>query len=316
MKRYLDQKIKIRQLRAVAAIASHGSLLSAAQALSMTQPALTKTLRELEDTLGVRIFERHARGVFPNDHGRLVAEAAHQILNALSDLEEGFDRLEGRLAGSVVVGALPTAAAGVMPEVVRRLRASDPGISIRVIEDRTDELITLLILGEVDLVVGRLYPAGVDQDERLVRTPLYDEPMSLVVGAQHPLASAETITVEDLAGYDLSTPISSFRIHADTVAFLSAYGLSAEEGVTTTSLTLLRELLLTSTMIAVMPHLMLGGDVVRGAMKVLRLSPGRRSPPRPAGIIYRADRPLLPPARRLAAAIDDYCREILARAPA
>lgn len=312
VKRYLNQQLKIRQLRAVAAIASQGSLLSASQALGISQPALSKALREVEDLLGVRIFERHARGVVPNDHGRLVADAADQILRTLRELEDGFDRLDEHTGGSVVVGAMPTAAAGVMPDVVRRLKATDPNIDVRVIEDRTDELRAMLMLGDVDLVVGRLYPGG-DEDERLIRTELYDEPMSMIAGRNHPLAALPSVTPADIAAYDLSMPISSLRIHADSLAYLETYGIAPGHAVSTTSLTFMRELLLACDLITVMPRLMLVGDILRGDLRVLRLAGDGRPPPRPAGITYRAERPLRPPALRLAEQIASYSREVLAK---
>ena len=186
MKRYLDQKLKLRQLRAIRAVATGGSLQRAAQALGLTQPALTKSLREIEDLFGVRLFEWHARGVEPNANSVLVIDAARRILDILSDVEEGFDRIDQRVGGTLVVGALPTAAAGVMPELLRRMRESHPDIAVLVIENRTDELLGSLAIGDIDLIIGRLYPP-LRPDDDLVRTELYDEPMSVIVGAQHPL---------------------------------------------------------------------------------------------------------------------------------
>jgi LysR family pca operon transcriptional activator len=311
LKRYLHQRLKIRQLRAVAAIASHGSLSGASQALGVSQPALTKTLREIEDLLGVRIFERHARGMFINDYGRLVADGARQILNTLRDMEEGFARLDDRIAGSVVIGALPTAATGVMPDVLRRLRASDPDINIEIIENRNFELTALLALGEVDLIVGRLYPADTGE-ANFVRIELYEETFSFIVGPNHPLAAKEVVTPADLAEHELYVPSSS-RIHAEIVEFLAAHDIKAKYGVSTTSLALLRELLFSGDVLGVLPRLMMIGDVLRGSLRVLKFEGGGTPPPRPAGIVYRADRPLLPAAQRLSETIADYAREVLAR---
>lgn len=311
MKRYLDQRLKLRHLRAITAIESQGSLLRASQVLGLTQPALTKSLGEIEDIVGVRCFDRHARGVTANDYGRMLVDAARQILNILREIDAGFDRIDGRQGGAIVVGALPTAASGVMPEVVRRLRHSNPDIIVRVIEDRMDELYAALALGDIDLIVGRLYDGG--RDPNLIRQVLYDEPMSIVVGAGHPLARKTQVIAADLAQYEISLPIASQRIHAETQAFLQIYGIAACDGVTTTSKALLRELLLMNELITVVPRLMLAGDILRGALVVLRVDDSCVPPARPAGIVYRADRSLTPPAQALVAAVAAYATEVLAR---
>lgn len=156
MRRYLDQKLKLRQLRAITAIATHGNLLKASQTLSVSQPALTKTLREIEDVVGFRLFERHTRGLEPNAQGVVFIDASRRILDIVRDAEETIDRIAERTEGTVVVGALPTAAAGVLPGVMKRLHAQQPGLVIRVIEDRSDELMGALALGDIDLIVRRL----------------------------------------------------------------------------------------------------------------------------------------------------------------
>ena len=301
--------MNMRLLRVVATVASQGSLIKASQVLGLTQPALTKNLREVEDLVGVRLFDRHARGVQANAHGQLLADAAHKILTILGDVESGFDQLDARAGGTVVVGALPTSAAGVIPGIIQRLRATDPEIEVRVVENRINELQSALTLGDIDLVVGRLY----DNDDLadLERVPLYDEPLSFVVGRQHPLASREHVTVTDIGRYELSLPLASLRISADTQAFLKAIGMEWREGFTTTSLTLQREMLLVSDLICVIPWLMLHGDVKRGTVECLNLVHSGRPPARPAGLVRRRDRPLSPAAMRFVAVLSDYARSVL-----
>ena len=96
MRRFLDQKLKLRQLRAIAAIGAHGNLIKASQTLGISQPALTKTLREIEDMMGVRLFERHARGLDPNAQGSALVEAAGRILSIVRETEEERGRRTSR----------------------------------------------------------------------------------------------------------------------------------------------------------------------------------------------------------------------------
>lgn len=301
--------MKLRLLRSVAMVAAQGSLLKASQVLGLSQPALTKNLREIEDIVGVRLFDRHARGVHPNEYGTLLADAAQKILNILSDLDDGFDRIDCHVGGTVIVGALPTASSGVIPGVMRQLKESDPDITVRVVEDRTNELFSALAIGDIDLVVGRLY--GAPEQTQFEYLPLYDEPMSFIVGNQHPLAEREAVDVEDIARYEMSLPVSSLRIRADTQAFLNAYGVQSQLEFVTTSMMLQRELLLTSNIVAVMPWLILRGDIQRGTLKILNLKDDRTPPARPAGVLYRRDRPLSASATRFIAVFSEFARVAL-----
>lgn len=306
----MNQRLKLRLLRVVATVASQGSLLKAAEVLGLTQPALTKSLREIEDIVGVRLFDRHARGVQANEYGVILADAAQKILKILSEVEDGFDRIDSRTGGTVLVGALPTAAGGVIPEVMRRLSVSDPEIVVRVVEGRTNELCAALALGDIDLLVGRLYSA-VDEANQFERVALYDEPMSFIVGTQHPLASRESVEVADIAPYELSLPVASLRVRADTQIYLNALGLQLPDGFTTSSLTLQREMLLNTEIIAVMPWLLLNGDIQRGTLKVLKLNYPSKPPARPAGLLFRRDRPLSSATARFVEVVTEYARTLL-----
>lgn len=310
MKRYLNQRMKLRLLRVIATVAHEGSLIKAAQALGLTQPALTKSLREAEDIVGVRLFDRHARGVQPNAYGTLLADAAQKIINVLSDVEDGFDRIDCHVGGTVLVGTLPTAAAGVIPGVMRQLRMSDPQLIVRVIEDKTNELRAALALGDIDLIVGRLYLSP-DETDRFERVPLYDEPMSFIVGSQHPLARYEQVDATDIAHYEISLPVTSLRIRADTLAYLNTVGLQYQDSFTTTSLTLQREMLLNSNTVTVMPWLILKGDIERGTLKSLKVANAGKPPARPAGLLLRHDRPLSTAAARFVAVATEYARTSL-----
>ena len=105
------------------AIEAHQSLLKASAALGLSQPALTKSLQELEETLQFRLFERHARGVRPTEAGAVFVRAARRILAELRRLDEELDLLSTPGGGAVALGVLPVAAAGVLPGALARLKA-------------------------------------------------------------------------------------------------------------------------------------------------------------------------------------------------
>src|SRR5262245_589097 len=107
--RYLDQRLRLSLLRAVDAVEAHRSLLAASSVLGITQPALTKSLHELEDGVGARLFDRHSRGVRPTEAGLILVETARRVLAELRRLDDQLDQLASPGGGTVALGALPVA---------------------------------------------------------------------------------------------------------------------------------------------------------------------------------------------------------------
>src|SRR5215213_5560381 len=91
--RHLDQRLKLHLLRALDAIDAQRSLLKASTALGVSQPALTKSLQEIEDIVGVRLFDRHARGVQPTEAGAVLVQSARRILAEMRRIDEELDRV-------------------------------------------------------------------------------------------------------------------------------------------------------------------------------------------------------------------------------
>jgi LysR family pca operon transcriptional activator len=222
VRRYLQQRLKFRHLRVIDAIVTHESILQAAKALGLSQPALTKSLQEVEEIVGARLFDRHARGADPTAFGLTVAASARRLLAEIGRLEDELDALEGGDGGPVVVGALPVAAAGVLPGALARLKIARPDIEVRVIQGRTEELISQLTLREIDLVIGRLYE--MPQDDGLVRTPFYSEPISVLARHDHPIFASGDPTPAALADYSLVLPTVSQRVGQEIDVLLAEMG--------------------------------------------------------------------------------------------
>ncbi len=301
-RRHLDRRLKLSFLRVADALAVRGSLVAAAAALGIGQPALSRTLREMEEVVGARLFERHARGVRPTAEGAVVVRLARRVLAELRRAEEELDAA----AGTVAVGALPVAAVGVLPGVLIRLKAANPGLTVRLESGRTEELLPLLATGDLDLVVGRLYPPAAP--DGFVREALWDEPVSVLARAGHPLlAAGRAVAPDDLAAYDLLLPTVSQRVGVEIEGALTALGLSRAEATRSASYGLIREMLLATDHLAVMPLSMMLGDLLRGALRVVPLPVP--APPRPAGLILRPGA-LPPPAAAFVAALRAYLADI------
>jgi LysR family pca operon transcriptional activator len=290
-RRYLDQRLKLHHLRAVEAIVAQRSLLKAAAVIGVTQPALTKTLHDLEDVLGQRLFDRLPRGVRPTEAGLLLAQTARRILAELRRLDEALDRLTGPEGGTVALGTLPVAAAGVLPGALTRMKAAYPGIGVRLEQGRTEELLPMLAAGEIDLIVGRLYEPAIP--DGFTREPLWEEPISILARAGHPVLEGSPPTLEELRRYELILPTVSQRVGQEIETLLDLLALAPAVSLRASSYGFIREMLHATDLVAVMPRLMMAGDLLRGTLRVVPLPV--HAPPRPAGLILPRDRPL-PPA--------------------
>ncbi len=186
-RRYLDQRLRLQSLRTVDAVDTHRSLLRASASLGLSQPALTKSLQELEEVLQFRLFDRHSRGVRPTEAGVLFVRSARRILAELRRLDEELDLLSVPGGGTVALGALPVAAAGMLPGALTRLKAMHPEMRVRLQQGRTEELLPLLASGEIDLIVGRLYQPPMP--DGFGREALWTETISILARADHPLFS-------------------------------------------------------------------------------------------------------------------------------
>jgi LysR family transcriptional regulator, pca operon transcriptional activator len=307
-RRYLDQRLRLSLLRVVDAVEAHGSLLKASAVLGLTQPALSKSLQELEDILQTRLFQRHSRGVRITEAGRVFVQTARRVLAELRRLDDALDDLASPGSGSVALGALPVAAAGVLPGVLARLKTTDPDLRVRMQQGRTEDLLPLLASGEIDLIVGRLYAPAVP--DGFAREPLWAEPISILARTDHPILSEE-VTVEALRRYDLVLPTVSQRVGQEIEHLLALLGLHPTTSLRSSSYGFIREMLLVTDLIAVMPRLMMAGDLFRGTLSVVPLP--IPAPARPAGLILPRVRALSPAGRSFVACLRAYVGELAER---
>lgn len=184
-------RIKLRHLEALTAIARHGSLKAACDQLHLSPPALSKTLKELEDTLGVTLMTRDRGGVRLTPEGAVFLRFANQSLAALHRGVEGLSDLKSG-SETLRVGSLPSVAARLMPRAVETFRRAAPGTRLMLRDGAHGALTSALRAGELDMVVGRMGTPAMMQG--LSFTQLYIEKVVCVVRAGHPLTEAPTLT--------------------------------------------------------------------------------------------------------------------------
>lgn len=203
----LDRRIKLRHLDCFLEIARTRSLSKSADRLNLTQPAISKTLKEFEGILGVRLIERSRRGATLTAYGTALLPAASAGLQQLEQAVSSVSMLQARERMVVRVGALPTVAASILPGAIEAFQRSYPESSFRLISGPYDFLLSQLRDRAVDIVIGRM--ADPEKLHGLSFNYIYSEQVVFLVRAGHPLLAAPAFDPKDIARYQLIMPDES-----------------------------------------------------------------------------------------------------------
>ena len=189
-------RLRLRHLRLVDALAAHGTLRRAAEAVHMTQPAATQMLRELEGMLGMALFERHARGMRITEAGRLVARHARMSIDALRVATQELGLLAAQQVRPLRIGAIDAAIASVLQPALLPLLAANPDLHLEIEESTIERLSAGLRNGSFDIVLVR-EPALIEPGHRFI--PLRCDRLVLVAGPASPAARRRRLRLSDLA---------------------------------------------------------------------------------------------------------------------
>ncbi|TNJ48441.1 pca operon transcription factor PcaQ [Phaeobacter sp. B1627] len=217
-----SRQVKIRHLQCLAEVVTRGSLKGAAEHLHLTQPAISRTLKELEDILGSTLLLRSRAGVELTEAGEVFAHFARMSLAALDHGLEGIDRTRGGvLAQEVTIGALPSVAAGLLPHVAEGFRRLAPEAILRLTDGPHGMLMDLLRSGAVSMVIGRMGDPATMQGVSF--TQLYTEEVVCVVRPGHPCLQAPDLA--DLARWPVIFPPPAAAIRPQVERWLISHGL-------------------------------------------------------------------------------------------
>ncbi|WP_137844740.1 LysR substrate-binding domain-containing protein [Microbacterium sp. 2FI] len=249
--RLLDGRLKIRHLVLVTTIADEGTLVRAAETLHISQPVVTRGLREIEELLGVPLFERLPRGVVPTQYGYPFIERARSVLAELRTAGEEVRLLQSGQLGTVTVGTHLAGSNLLLPRAIAALKAEHPRLTVIVREGTPDTLQQLLLAGDLDLTVGRLsstVPVRLEQER------LHQEPIRLVARAGHPVHTGSRKSLADLVTFPWIFPVAQTALRAELEAVFFHEGLPLPaDRVECTSMLTLRNLLISTDVIAALP---------------------------------------------------------------
>lgn len=208
----------VRDLRYVRALAEHGNFSRAADALGLTQPALTRRVQALEAELDVRLFDRHAKGVALTPFGTLVVDRAGELLHGVEGIKLELDRMRGLDVGCVNLGAGPVVAQ-IVGEAVGRLLCSHPQLRITVSVDNVNELTTSLRSGKTDMFIGNVSMIAGEKDLEVVSS--FEHSGYFFCRPGHPLLKRRSPTLEEVFAYPF---VSAHLPHEIAQVFEEALG--------------------------------------------------------------------------------------------
>ena len=174
------------------------------EVLSITQPAVTRTIRELEDHLGASLFEREGRGIRISAFGEVFLKHAGESIAAVRRGVDSIAQAKSSIGPPLRIGALPTASASLMPEAVAEFLKAGTGSRATVVTGENRWLLDALRIGELDLVVGRL--AAPERMAGLHFEPLYAEDVAFVVRTGHPLVQRRNFSLGEIANFTVLMP--------------------------------------------------------------------------------------------------------------
>ncbi|HDG1675978.1 LysR substrate-binding domain-containing protein [Kluyvera ascorbata] len=294
-----SQRIRLRHLHTFVAVAQQGTLGRAAETLNLSQPALSKTLNELEQLTGTRLFERGRLGAQLTLVGEQFLTHAVKVLDALNTAGQALTRKEGVNNDVVRIGALPTAALGVLPAVIGQFHQQQKDVTLQVATMNNTMLLAALKSGDIDLGIGRM------SDPELMTGLNYEllflESLKLVVRPDHPLLH-ENITLSRVLEWPVVVSPKGTVPRQNAETLLQSQGCKMPAGcIETLSASLSRQLTVDFNYIWFVPSGAVKDDLRRGVLTALPIATQGQG--EPIGILTRVDTPLSSGTQTLLSAV-------------
>ena len=249
---FLKARLKTRQLLLLIALDDHRNIHRAAEELHMTQPAASKQIKDLEEMLDVRLFDRLPRGMEPTMFGETMIRHARMALTSLALAHDDIIALKAGLAGQVEVGVIMTPAMALLPRAIARVKEQAPMLRIGAHVEASNVLLDRLQRGTLDFMIGRILEK--ENSAGLIYEELTEEPACAVVRVGHPLLKETTLELGDLHQRAwILPPHGSILRHRFDMMFRRAGLAIPVDVVDTTALLLITALLQETDSLHVMP---------------------------------------------------------------
>lgn len=295
----------LRQLKYFVTVFECGNMSRAAEEIPISQPALTRSVRMLEDELGVALFQRHARGAAPTAAGERFYQHAKSILAECARAREDALQAGGQLSGTVTMGVGPLFASHLIDGILAQFCAKYERVTVTVQQAFFEDVITQLDMGQIELALCNFpvqeFPASMSFE------PLFEVRTSAFVGSRHPLAGSPRPTPQALAQArwaNVNQPHSQDVLDS---LFIKENVAGPKIALRTNSLTLIRSAVVDHDFVGLLPEHMMVEEL--GTGRAVRLELPGTPIVRQAGLIMRRDGYRRPIADVLAEEIRAACRE-------
>jgi DNA-binding transcriptional LysR family regulator len=289
--------MEIPQVEAFLAVSSFGGFRRASESLRVTQPAVSARIRALEESLGVRLFERGPRGLSLSAAGRALRPHAEQLLHAVALARQAVHDLRPAGGGSVQIAAALSICTYLLPEVLKRFQAEHPAVRITVRSGHSKQVLDMVLQGDAEIGLARsLHHPGVET------VSLGDDPLVLVGRAAEWPRRKRQVNLEQVADRPLVLFDRGSSDWTLTNSLFRRAGLVPTVALEVETIETAKRMVERGIGLAFLPRLALAGDLVRGslvALEVTNAEPLSRS----LDVIHPRQRPLSSSAQRLLATV-------------
>lgn len=276
--------MEFKQLRHFVAVVESGTLSAAADVLHITQPALTRSIKNLEAQLQAELLTRQSRGVIPTEAGTRLFHQAKMILNETARTARDVSATAKGQRGSLNVGVAAMFSGNIMADVLNRLSETVPDLTVNITGGFFEDLVDDLKTAHVEALISN-FPPNV-ADEGLVFEPLTTVRSYFVVSARHPLAKKSAVSMTDLRDRRLAL-VRQAHVSSLVADLFAAENLTLlKPAIETNSLTLLRALVLSGDYVSLLPGHLLYQDFEDG--RIVKLNMTGTPFERASGLILRA----------------------------
>jgi DNA-binding transcriptional LysR family regulator len=220
--------VELRTVDYFAAVAERGTVRGAAAKLGISQPALTKAIRRLEDEVGVVLFDRQPRGVTLTVYGRTLLRHARNVQASLKEAHEEIAALRAGIAGRIRIGAGPSWERVVLPQAISQFAAGQPAVQIHVLGGADDALKAQLRSGDLDFVLAAT-PDAPELEPDLEWRPLMADDYRVIAATHHPLQALRRAALPDLLDYPWILPGAATQMVERLRIIFRAHGLPPPE---------------------------------------------------------------------------------------
>jgi len=293
----------LRQLQYAVAVAEVLSFRRAAERCHVSQPSLSAQLAQLEDALGVRLFERDNRKVLVTPAGRDLVVRARRLLVEADDVVLAAKRAGDPLTGTLRIGVIPTISPYLLPSATPRVRKRFPALTVAWMEDKTEPLTKSLRAGDLDAVLLALESDIGDVDREVVAK----DPFVLVAPPRHPLMGVKApATPGDLRGASVLL-LDEGHCFRDQALELCSTARARETELRATSLSTLVQMVAGGAGATLLPALAVPAETGRSALRARPFA--SPAPHRTLALVWRKGSPLAPALRQVAAVLRDAYTE-------